>query len=110
MWGAADVYKRQELGDKMAVVPVSRAGDILQGEVKLQQLCVGGVLGVLFQPVLQRGVYRPQCSGQGGGQLLQKHGAVPGVQRLRQGKIRGSFGGQKAHLDVYKRQPVRQAQ
>ena len=72
-----------ELGDKVAVVPVSRAGDILQGEVKLQQLRVGGVLGVLFQPVLQRGVHRPQRSGQGGGQLLQKHGAVPGVQRLR---------------------------
>ena len=41
-----------KLGDKMAVVPVGRAGNILQGEVKLQQLDVGGVLGVLFQPVL----------------------------------------------------------
>ena len=81
-----------ELGDKMAVVPVSRAGDILQGKVEFQQLRMGGVLGVLFQPVLQGRVHRPQHSGQGGGQLLQKHGAVPGVQRLRQGKIRGSFG------------------
>ena len=87
-----------KLGDKMAVVPVSRAGDILQGEVKLQQLRVGGVVRVLFQPVLQRGVHGPQRSGQGGGQLLQKHGAVPGVQRLRQGKIRGSFDGQQTHL------------
>ena len=43
-------------------------------------------------------MHRPQRSGQGGGQLLQKHGAVPGIQRLRQGKIRGSFGGQQAHL------------
>ena len=41
-----------ELGDKMAVVPVSCAGDILQGKVEFQQLGVGGVLGVLFQPVL----------------------------------------------------------
>ena len=80
-----------ELGDKVAVVPVSGAGDILQGEVKLQQLCVGGVLGVLLQPVLQGRVHRPQSGGQGSGQLLQKHGAVPGIQRLRQGKIRGSF-------------------
>ena len=31
--------------------------------------------------------------GQSGGQLLQKHSAVPGVQRLWQGKIRGSFSG-----------------
>ena len=41
-----------ELGDKMAVVPVGGAGDILQGKVELQQLGVGGGLGVLFQPVL----------------------------------------------------------
>ena len=82
-----------ELGDKMAVVPVGRAGDILQGKVEFQQLGVGGVLGVLFQPVLQRGVHRPQGSGQSGGQLLQKHGAISGVQRLRQGKIRSSFSG-----------------
>ena len=41
-----------KLGDKMAVVPVGGAGDILQGKVELQQLGVGGVLGVLFQPVL----------------------------------------------------------
>ena len=67
----------------MAVVPVGRAGDILQGKVELQQLGVGGVLGVLFQPVLQRSVHRPQRGGQSSGQLLQKHGAVPGVQRLR---------------------------
>ena len=59
---------------------------------------MGGVLGVLFQPVLQRSVHRPQRGGQSGGQLLQKHCAVPGVQRLRQGKVRGSFGGQKAYL------------
>ena len=72
-----------ELGDKMAVVPVGRAGDILQGKVEFQQLGVGGVLGVLFQPVLQRGVHRPQGSGQSGGQLLQKHGAIPGIQWLR---------------------------
>jgi len=82
-----------ELGDKMAVVPVGRAGDILQGKVEFQQLGVGGVLGVLFQPVLQRGVHRPQGSGQSGGQLLQKNGAISGVQRLRQGKIRSSFSG-----------------
>ena len=37
-----------ELGDKMAVVPVGRADDILQGEVKLQQLCVGGVVRILL--------------------------------------------------------------
>ena len=80
-----------ELGDKMAVVPVSRAGDILQGKVELQQLRMGGVVRVLFQPVLQGRVHGPQRSGQSGGQLLQKHGAVPGIQRLRQGKIRGSF-------------------
>ena len=67
----------------MAVVPVGRAGDILQGKVEFQQLGVGGVLGVLFQPVLQRGVHRPQGSGQSGGQLLQKHGAIPGIQWLR---------------------------
>ena len=67
----------------MAVVPVSCAGDILQGKVELQQLGVGGVLGVLFKPVLQRGVHRPQGSGQSGGQLLQKHGAIPGIQWLR---------------------------
>ena len=82
-----------KLGDKMAVVPVGGAGDILQGKVELQQLGVGGVLGVLFQPVLQRRVHRPQGSGQSGGQLLQKHSAVPGVQWLRQGKIRRSFSG-----------------
>ena len=41
-----------KLGDKMAVVPVSGASNVLQGEVKLQQLGMGGVLGVLFQPVL----------------------------------------------------------
>ena len=41
-----------ELGNKMAVVPVGGAGDILQGKVKLQQLRMGGVLGVLFQPIL----------------------------------------------------------
>ena len=41
-----------ELGDKMAVVPVGRAGDVLHGKVEFQQLGVGGVLGVLFQPVL----------------------------------------------------------
>ena len=80
-----------KLGDKMAVVPVGCAGDILQGKVELQQLGVGGVLGVLLQPVLQGRVHGPQRSGQGSRQLLQKHGAVPGVQRLRQGKIRGSF-------------------
>ena len=82
-----------KLGDKMAVVPVGRAGNILQGKVEFQQLGVGGVVRVLLQPVLQRRVHRPQGSGQSGGQLLQKHGAVPGVQRLRQGKIRGSFSG-----------------
>ena len=84
-----------ELGDKVAVIPVGRAGDVLQGKIQLQQLRVGGVLGVLvfFKPILQRGVHRPQGSGQSGGQLLQKHSAVPGVQRLRQGKVRGSFGG-----------------
>ena len=72
-----------KLGDKMAVVPVSGAGDILQGEIQLQQLCVGGVLGVLFQPVLQGRVHRPQGSGQSGRQLLQKHGAIPGIQWFR---------------------------
>ena len=41
-----------KVGDKMAVVPVGRAGDILQGKVEFQQLGVGGVLGILFQPVL----------------------------------------------------------
>ena len=41
-----------ELGDKMAVVPVGGTGDVLQGKVKFQQLGVGGVLGILFQPVL----------------------------------------------------------
>ena len=43
-------------------------------------------------------MHRPQGSRQGGGQLLQKHSAVPGVQRLRQGKVRSSFGGQQAYL------------
>ena len=82
-----------ELGDKMAVVPVGGAGDILQGKVEFQQLCMDRVVRVLLQPVLQRRVHRPQGSGQSGGQLLQKHSAVPGVQRLWQGKIRGSFSG-----------------
>ena len=43
-------------------------------------------------------MHRPQGSGQSGGQLLQKHGAIPGIQRLRQGKIRDGLGGQQAHL------------
>ena len=72
-----------KLGDKMAVVPVGGAGDILQGKVELQQLRMGGVVRVLFQPVLQGRVHRPQSGGQGSRQLLQKHGAVPGIQWLR---------------------------
>ena len=72
-----------ELSDKMAVVPVGRAGDILQGKVEFQQLGMGGVVRVLLQPVLQGRVHRPQSGGQGSRQLLQKHGAVPGVQWLR---------------------------
>ena len=41
-----------KLGDKMAVVPVSGTRNILQGEIQLQQLRMGGVVRVLFQPVL----------------------------------------------------------
>ena len=87
-----------ELGNKVAVVPVGGAGDILQRKIQLQQLGVGGVPGVLFQPVLQGRVHRPQGSRQGGGQLLQKHGAVLCIQRLRQCKARVGVHRQQAGL------------
>ena len=49
----------------MLIVPLRRPQDILNLEIEVQKSCVALGVGVVLQPVLQRGRQRPQRRQQG---------------------------------------------
>ena len=72
----------------MLVVPLGRTGHILHRKIEFQQLCVCRVVGVIFQPRLQRGLYCTQRFPEDVRQFLQKDGAILGKNRFRKGHTR----------------------
>ena len=80
-----------QLGDGVLIVAVGGAQQVVEGKVQLQQLLVRGVVGVVFQPVLQGRQQAVQGPHHGRRQLPEKDGAVLSVKRLGQGRGGGGL-------------------
>ena len=75
----------------MLIVPLRRPQDILNLEIEVQKSRVALGVGVVLQPVLQRGRQRPQRRQQGRGQLFAEHRAVlriVGGRQRERGRLR----------------------
>ena len=76
----------------MLIVPLRCPQDILNLEIEVQKSCVAlGVVGVVLQPVLQRGCQCPQRRQQGRGQFFAEHRAVlriVGGRQRERGRLR----------------------